>query len=211
MLLTWYGTGKREVMTQVLVTYVTKSGSTRDVAEAIAEEMNKAGVEARILPLKEVKDVSGYAAVVLGAPMIMGWHKDALNYLKKHKEELKEKPLALFLTGMSLTDVSRPELPGVELHVDSRFVVPPVNADRLTFKENFATPQNYLRPILKVSPESLSAIGLFGGRLDMYRLKWYEALFVMAVVGAKPGEKRNWPDIRAWAAGLPALFKLKTT
>jgi hypothetical protein len=61
--------------------------------------------------------------------------------------------------------------------------------------------------VLKAAPSNLKAVGFFGGRLDMYHLKWYDALFVMLVVGAKPGEKRNWPDIRAWAATLPDLLK----
>jgi menaquinone-dependent protoporphyrinogen IX oxidase len=195
-------------MQKVLVTYITHSGTTRDVAEAIAEEITKTGHEAELLPLDQVQDTTNYSAMVFGAPMIIGWHKDALAYLKKHKTELSQKPLALFLTGMSLVDSPRPNLPGVEIHADPKFALPPQNPKRLNHKESFSTIKNYLAPVIKVAPQSLKAIGMFGGRLDYYRLKWWEVAFVMLVVGAKPGEKRNWPDIRAWAAGLPTQLKL---
>lgn len=193
-------------MKKVLVGYITHSGSTRDVAEAIAEEINKTGQATEVLPLDQVKDLGIYDGAVIGAPMIVGWHRDALKYLKTHQSALSSKPLALFLTGMSLTESSKTVSTAADIHLDAKLVAAPKNPGRLTFKENFTTLEHYLKPILKVAPQSLKAIGVFGGRLDMYRLKWYEVVFVMLIVGAKPGEKRNWPDIRAWAAGLPAAL-----
>lgn len=195
-------------MKKVLVTYITHSGTTREVAEAIAEEITKAGFETDLSELSQVKNTSEYSAVILGAPMIIGWHRDALNYLKNHKSELSTLPTALFLTGMSLTESPKPDMQGVDLHIDPKLIVPPQKPGHYSTKENFTTLKHYLTPILKVAPSSLKALGIFGGRLDMYRLKWYDALFVMLVVGAKPGEKRNWPDIRAWAASLPGLLRL---
>jgi len=195
-------------MKKVLVTYITHSGTTRDVAEAIAEEISKTGLEAQVSELTEVINTNDFDAVVLGAPMIIGWHRNALKYLKTHKAELASKPLALFLTAMSLTESPKPELAGVDFHVDQKLIVPPQKPGRFSFKESFTTFKHYLTPVLKAAPSSLKALAFFGGRLDIYRLKWFDALFVMLVVGAKPGEKRNWPDIRAWGAALPALLKL---
>ena len=195
-------------MKKVLVGYITHSGTTRDVAEAVAEEITNKGVNAEAVALDQVKDTSVYDAVVIGAPMIIGWHRDAIKYLKKHKADLQHKPLALFMTGMSLVDSPKPDLSGVDIHIDEKLSVPPQKPGRLNPKEAFSTVKNYLAPVTKVTPQSLASIAIFGGRLDMYRLKWYDALFVMLVVGAKPGEKRNWPDIRAWAAGMPAQLKL---
>lgn len=195
-------------MKKVLVTYLTHSGTTRDVAEAIAEEITKTGVETQVLELNQVNSTADYDAVILGAPMIIGWHRDALKYLVKHKTELAARPLAIFLTGMALTDGPNPDLKGINLHVDAKLIALPKKPGRLSFKESFTTLKHYLSPVLKASPESLAAIGFFGGRLDYYRLKWWEVAFVMLVVGAKPGEKRNWPDIRAWAADLPVLLKI---
>ena len=47
---------------------------------------------------------AGYDAVVVGGPMIMGWHKDARRYLKRHKGQLSDVPFALFVTAASLTE-----------------------------------------------------------------------------------------------------------
>lgn len=195
-------------MNKILVAYITNCGTTRDVAEAVAEEINKAGYQAEVKTLTEVEETESYAAVVLGAPMIIGWHKNALQYLRQHKQELAKKPLALFLMGMSLTDWPLAQTLSFNLKVDSRLSVPPQKAGRLSFKEKFTTLQHYLEPVLKAAPDSLAAAAFFGGRLDFRRLKWWEVAFVMLVIGAKPGEKRNYAEIRAWAASLPALMKL---
>lgn len=195
-------------MKKILVSYITHSGTTRDVAEAVAEEMSKAGCGVDLCLMDQVTSLEEYDAVVLGAPMIVGWHRSALAFLRSHKAELEKKPLALFLMGMSLTNGPLPELGQISLHLDEKLLTEPKKPGRPGFKESFTTIKHYLQPILAVSPKSLAAVGFFGGRMDFYRLKWYEALFVMVVVGAKPGEKRNWPDIRAWAGGLPSLFNL---
>ena len=195
-------------MSKILVAYTTNCGTTRDVAEAVAEEIIKVGYEAEIKPLMEVEHTDEYAGVILGAPMIIGWHKNALQYLRQHKPELAQKPLALFLMGMSLTEWPLAQPLTFDLKVDSRLSVPPQKAGRLSFKEKFTTLQHYLEPVLKAAPPSLTAAAFFGGRLDFRRLKWWEVAFVMLVIGAKPGEKRNYAEIRAWAASLPELMKL---
>ncbi len=194
-------------MAKILVGYVTHSGTTQEVAEAVAEELTKAGLAADLLPLAEVRSLEGYSAALIGAPMIVGWHREARKFLAAHKNELSAMPLALFMTGMSLTQTPPPDLPGIQLHIDPKLPSAPKKAGHLSFKENFASLRNYLRPILKLTPASLKALAFFGGRLDFYRLKWYEAAFVILVVGANPGEKRNWADIRAWAAGMPNVLK----
>ena len=53
-------------------------------------------------------------------------------------------------------------------------------------------------------------MGVFGGRLEYGRLPWWAVLFVMLVIQAPAGDRRNWDAIRAWAAGLPAAFQLQT-
>jgi menaquinone-dependent protoporphyrinogen oxidase len=196
------------MMKKVLVTFTTHTGTTRDVAVAIAEEITKAGFESEVRELSEVKLPGEYAAVVMGAPMIMGWHREALKYLRKHNTELTQLPLAIFVTAMSLGSEPKPEAPGVAIHLDAKLALAPRNPKALTLKERYVSVKNYTRPILAAAPASLKAIGLFGGRLDYYRLKLLEVLFVMLVVGAKPGEKRDWVDIRTWAAELPAFLQL---
>lgn len=195
-------------MKKVLITYVTHSGTTRDVANAIAEEITKTGFETEVRELNEVSLPGEYSAVVLGAPMIMGWHRAALKFLKQNKPELARLPLAVFVTAMSLGTEPKPDAPGIVIHMDAKLAVAPRNPKALSLKEGYTSVRNYTRPILAAAPASLKAIGLFGGRLDYYRLKLLEVLFVMLVVGAKPGEKRDWADMRAWAAALPSQLGL---
>ena len=68
-------------MNKILVTYATLSGTTVEVGEVIGEEIAKSGLEVEVLPLGEVANLATYDGVVLGGPMVMGWHRSALGFL----------------------------------------------------------------------------------------------------------------------------------
>jgi menaquinone-dependent protoporphyrinogen IX oxidase len=77
----------------------------------------------------------------------------------------------------------------------------------LSFKERYARLENYIRPILKAAhPVRPVEIGVFGGRLEYGRLKWWAVMFAMLVIQAPAGDRRNWEAIREWAAGLITHF-----
>ncbi|HTX91662.1 MAG TPA: flavodoxin domain-containing protein [Anaerolineales bacterium] len=194
-------------MSKILVAYATNSGTTAEVAQAVAEEIRKSGCQVDLLPIAEAGELGSYSAVVLGAPMIMGWHPAALQFLRRHKAVLAKMPLAVFTTCLNLTRTDAASLDGVPVFVDEKLALAPRKPGRLTFKEGYAQVKNYLRPILKAAaPARPVSAAFFGGRLDIYRLKWYQALFVMLVIQARPGEHRNWEAIRGWAAGLPPFI-----
>jgi menaquinone-dependent protoporphyrinogen IX oxidase len=139
--------------------------------------------------------------------MIMGWHREALGFLKKHRKALQRKPLAAFVMGMSLTQTGDTHVDGVPVYVDEKLAKPPETPGRLNFRERYATLSNYVRPILRAAqPGEPVSVGIFGGRLEYGRLKPWAVLFVMVIIQAQAGDRRNWPTIRAWAAGLPAAF-----
>ena len=196
-------------MKKILVTYTTMAGSTAEVAQAVGEELAKAGLQVDVLPLAEVKDLGGYAGVVVGAPMIMGWHRQAKSFLRRHRETFQRIPLAVFVMAISLTRTDVKGLGNVLVIVDEKLPKEPEKAGSLSFKERYARLSNYLRPILKaVQPAKPVSIGVFGGRLEYGRLKWWAVLFVMLIIQAQAGDRRNWTAIRSWAAGLPAAFKI---
>src|ERR671931_1695108 len=56
-----------EGMTRVLVAYATKMGSTRGIAEAIGEELQKRGLRVDVENVVEVSTLNAYDAVVLGS------------------------------------------------------------------------------------------------------------------------------------------------
>jgi menaquinone-dependent protoporphyrinogen IX oxidase len=190
-------------MTKILVTYVSNAGSTAKVAQAVADELAKTA-EVEILPLENAANLEQYAAVVLGAPMILGWHRGALAFLKRNQAALSQKPLAIFITCVNLTKTDDTSLEGVPLFVDEKLPKAPKNPAHLSFKENYSLPKNYLTPILElVKPVS---IGLFGGSLQYFSMKWWQVPFVLFVIQAQPGDKRNWKAIETWAGDLSKKF-----
>jgi menaquinone-dependent protoporphyrinogen oxidase len=55
----------------VLVGYATRYGSTQQVAEAIAATLRECGLAVDNQPMREVRTLKGYGAVVLGAPLFV--------------------------------------------------------------------------------------------------------------------------------------------
>ncbi|HEY5185073.1 MAG TPA: flavodoxin domain-containing protein [Actinomycetes bacterium] len=85
----------------VLVVYATKHGSTREVAEVIAAVLRDDAVTVDVRPARAVRgSLAGWDLVVLGAPLYSGrWHRDAHRFLKRHREELRRVPVAVFGLG----------------------------------------------------------------------------------------------------------------
>jgi menaquinone-dependent protoporphyrinogen IX oxidase len=196
-------------MSRILVAYATMAGSTVEVAQSVGEEIAKSGVQVDVMSISEVKDLRGYDAVVVGGPMIMGWHRQALGFLKKHRKAIQQVPLAVFVLAMSLTQTGETSVEGVPVYVDEDLPNLPENEERLNFRERYARLAKYLRPVIKATrPVKPVSIGVFGGRLEYGRLKWWAVLFVMMVIQAPAGDRRNWEAIRSWAAGLPEALNL---
>ncbi len=190
-------------MKKILVTYATNAGSTAKVAQAVADELTKTA-HVEVVPLEKVTSLDGYSAIVLGAPMIVGWHRGALAFLKRNQAALGQKPLAIFVTCVNLTRTGETSQEGVPLFIDEKLPKAPKNPARLGIKENYSTPKNYLTPILKlVKPVS---IGIFGGSLQYFSMKWWQVPFVLLVIQAMPGDKRNWKAISEWGGQVAGKF-----
>lgn len=196
-------------MNKILVAYATMAGSTAEVAKVVGEELGKGGWQVDVLPVGEVRDPGAYDAVILGGPMIMGWHRSAMGFLKKHRSVFQHIPLAIFALAMSLTKTEETSLDGVPVWVDENLPKAPKQMGKLSFKENYAKLSNYLLPILRAAkPAHPLSLAVFGGRMEYGRLKWWAVLFAMLIIQAQAGDHRNWPSIRAWAASLsPQLSK----
>ena len=84
----------------VLVAYATRAGSTQEVAEAVASTLREAGITVDVQPLRKVDRLDAYGGMVIGAPLFMfRWHKDAVGFLKRHREALAGRPVAVFALG----------------------------------------------------------------------------------------------------------------
>ena len=84
----------------ILITYATKHGSTRQVAEAIARTLEEQGIDVDMTPAADVRDLSNYDGVVLGSALYMGRpHVDARRFLRRHHKALSKLPVAVFAMG----------------------------------------------------------------------------------------------------------------
>ena len=191
---------------RVLVAYASRHGSTAEVAEAVAAELRGPDVEVAVRQISGGLRAEAYDAVIIGAPMIMGWHKDAVRFLKRNASALAARPTACFATAASLTEMPDPAT-AVPLFCDPWLVKAPRRADHLSFKERYASPDHYLRDITGEQHDvRFVGVALFGGSVDLTTMNILEKLFVMAIVGAKPGDLRNWEAIKGWSREmLPRL------
>jgi menaquinone-dependent protoporphyrinogen oxidase len=87
-------------MTHVLVAYASKRGSTAEIARAIAEELQQAGLDVDCRAAGEIGGLDSYDAVVLGSAVYMKrWQGDAKHFLRKHADELSQRPFWVFSSG----------------------------------------------------------------------------------------------------------------
>ena len=159
---------------EILVGFATRSGSTQEVAEAVADSLRGKGMKVDLQPLRSVRSLAGYRMLVLGAPLYMfRWHKDATNFLSRHKEALNSCP--------------------------SRFS--PL-AHSMTKKKNGRSVRTQFDKELAKSPWFAPvAREVFGGRFDPAKLRFPFNL-IPALKKMPASDIRNWDAIRAWTDGL---------
>jgi menaquinone-dependent protoporphyrinogen oxidase len=163
----------------ILLAYATRYGSTQEVAEAIAATLREQGLEVDVQPMKKVRSVKEYRAVVLGAPLYIGsLHKDAQNFLKRYSEALMSQPVAFFVLGPTHTIEKELEESRVQLD----------------------------KELGKFPGLKLVVREVFFGKYDPAKLRFPDSL--IASLPASPvhnepaSDVRDWPAIRAWATSL---------
>ncbi|MBN1439206.1 MAG: hypothetical protein JW929_07340 [Anaerolineales bacterium] len=192
-----------------LVAYATHAGSTAEIARVIGEELARAGYKADVLSVGEVEGLEDYSAAVVGGPMMIGWHREAMNFVRRREQELGRMAVAYFFPAMSLTQPKEERVGKVPVYIDSTLPKPPRDPSRLSLKERYATLPNYLAPVLKKTPRILPvSAAFFTGKLDFSVLGPIYGLFVRLIIHAAPGDFRNWKAIREWAASLHRKFIL---
>ena len=158
----------------ILLGYATTSGSTQEVAEKIAEALRERGLLVDCQPIRQVKTLNGYSAVILGAPLYMfHWHKDAMGFLSKNRQILTTLPVAVFALG-------------------------PFHIDEKEFTDARATLDKELVKYPWLSPV---AIEMFGGKFDPKALHFPYNL-IPALKNMPPSDARDWNTIRTWANSL---------
>jgi len=174
-------------MTQTLVAYGTRYGSTREVAETVGTTLAEHGTETDVKQAREVRSLDRYDAVVLGTPLYMGaLHKDVRALLEKNRTALERTPFALFALG------------------------PVKSADGLD-----GSREQLFTALAKVAVPTPVATGVFVGAYDPARLAFMDRMIAALPASPLHGEAahddRDWEAIRAWVRDLAGLFGLVTT
>ncbi len=157
---------------KVLVVYASKYGATAEIAEKIGEILRQADLQVDVLPVKKVKDVKGYRAIVMGIGVYIGqWRKEAVKFLKAKEELLTKQPVWIFSSG------------------------PTGKGDPLELTKGWKFPEK-LKPIIeRIKPRDVS---IFHGAIDTKKLTFIEK-FLISMVKAEVGDFRDWNAINSWA------------
>ncbi len=86
----------------VLVAYATKLGSTREIADVIADTIRATadGVSVEVAEAVSIRDVTRYHAVILGSALYAAhWQRDANRFVNHHQAQLAMRPVWLFSSG----------------------------------------------------------------------------------------------------------------
>jgi menaquinone-dependent protoporphyrinogen oxidase len=106
---------------KILVAVASKHGSTREIADVIAEELRYDAIDADLEDVSEETRLRGYDAVVLGSAVYMGnWLPEARNFVEHHRVALSKVPVWLFSSGPLGTDDPQP-------HDDPNKIVVPMD------------------------------------------------------------------------------------
>jgi menaquinone-dependent protoporphyrinogen oxidase len=87
-------------MSKVLVTYGSRHGGTRGIAERIGEVLRAEGLEATVAAARQVRDIQDADAFVIGSGVYMGsWLPEALEFIERNQGTLAMHPVWLFSSG----------------------------------------------------------------------------------------------------------------
>jgi menaquinone-dependent protoporphyrinogen oxidase len=175
--------GKIIMSNTVLVTYASCTGSTIGVANEIGKTLSAGNLQVDVRPMKEVKDLTPYQAVVAGSAIQnKQWLPEAMEFMRIYKADLEKRQFAAYLICMTLAMKNSPQYRG--------------------FVSDFLQP---VRAMVKPVSE-----GLFAGALDISKVpsasnRFKFRLSVKFGVWTE-GDHRDWAVIRAWAESLRPLL-----
>lgn len=167
---------------RILVTYASRRGSTRDVADEIADTLTKAGITVDVLAIKDVTDLTPYRGAIIGSGVRRsGFLPEAVAFVRRNAADLTRIPVAYFaVCGLLKRDTPRTR------KAASHFTDRPLKAAPSVI------------PVARAS---------FAGRYEAPAMCPFMRLITRW--GLFPsGDWRDWTAIRSWAEGLlPAITR----
>lgn len=168
---------------KILVTYASRTGATKGVAQSIAKTLIENGMDVEITPVSDVNDITQFSAVIVGSAIQSGkWLPEAIEFVQNNKEPLVQKKIASFSVCMTLA-------------------MPKSDKYRKVVNEWMNPIRTIVKPI---------SVGLFAGVLDISKMSSISdrIKFRLSVLFGvwKEGDHRNWSAIEAWALELKDLL-----
>ncbi len=174
--------GDPRMTDRILVAYATRTGSTAEVADAIAGRLCEAGLSAEARSVNEVTSLEGYRGAVLGSAVrYASWLPEMTDFVSANRDALSAMPVAFFTMHM------------LALGDD-----PAAVEERAKYT---AKARDLITPTDEV---------FFEGMIDPARLSFLDRLAVR-LVKSPVGDRRDWERIAAWTDGLaPRLASAPT-
>jgi menaquinone-dependent protoporphyrinogen oxidase len=163
---------------RILVAYATKKGSTAEIAEAVGKELQSAGHEVTVKGFHEVMALEKYDGIVLGAPVYMGKMIEIGKFVKRFREKLAIKPVAVFAVGTA-----------------------PISKNPKQVEDEINLPAR------SIAPQEPVSTALFAGKVDPEKFNFIMRKMVSADPSIV-GDFRDWDAIAAWARELPGKMGL---
>jgi len=173
---------------KLLVAYASQHGSTREIAERIAERLRAAGHEADARSVTEARYVDAYEGFVVGSAVYIGhWQKEAVEFVLRYGDILRMRPTWLFSSGpLRIGDVG----------ADGGDPRAAAERQEIAMLRDAARLHEVVRPIEHRA---------FFGALRPDRLSLAQKLLRATPAGRAlmpEGDFRDWADIEAWAEGI---------
>jgi menaquinone-dependent protoporphyrinogen oxidase len=75
-------------------------GGTAELARMVGDALARHGMQVDVRPAATAPPPGAYDVVVVGGALYAGrWHRDARRYLRRHRAELRRRPVWLFSSG----------------------------------------------------------------------------------------------------------------
>ncbi len=165
----------------IVVTYVSQYGATKEIAEKIGDVLRQAGLQADVLPVGGIRDLNQYKAIIMGSGVYIGnWPKEAAAFLRANEKILADRPVWLFSSG------------------------PTGEGDPVELLEGWRLPAS-LKPVVdRIHP---CDVAVFHGFINPDKINFMQKWAIKNIVKKPFGDFRDWDMIVTWATTIASALK----